>query len=616
MLKIIDGKDLKIFNKIAIIEINGIQTQMTGNDLESYLKSLDPKNLKKIIIDSNPNASYGSDVHAVVNIILFQKKDNYRLAINATNGTRSNYFNNSGISYSSNFKKVRFYTNYSFEYLLKQNTAEVQQQIENVSLLNLDYTENENQKNHKTMINANFDLGSKDNIDLTLFLNYKNNDKYGVTTNDFYNRVINVGSNNSSQQLAEVWKHNVNDSVSLKIGSYQIFKKSNSTNNTITNLTNIENQNIKSKIPIYIGFIDYFNKNRWGKSSLGLRYNSITVSNNNSVFENASIYLSPFNYYEKVFASYINHSITLTNTKSITLGVRSESSFIDYTFTSFNSSSSYSNNLKYTNLLFNVNYNWITKSQWNNSLSLKKQIQRPNYSYLNPFKSVSSDVIYSSGDYNINPTKIYLTEIQAMKNQWIFIAQAGICKDFISGFYTVNNNAITQTYKNFNTVYLGAVGVEYNNSFFKKRWTTKVNFDVQGFQIDDQKYNNVISNSSLAINLATSSTIDLGKTYKLNIDTMVQPGYKDGLLKHHSTQKIDLTLSKKINQNFSFYFFFYDIFKTYYDWSNTTVPNYFYSSKSYNDECSSGITLKWNITGNRFQKRSVEQLTDDTIDRL
>ena len=48
MLKIIDGKDLKIFNKIAIVEINGIQTQMTGNDLESYLKSLDPKNLKKI----------------------------------------------------------------------------------------------------------------------------------------------------------------------------------------------------------------------------------------------------------------------------------------------------------------------------------------------------------------------------------------------------------------------------------------------------------------------------------------------------------------------------------------------------------------------------------------
>ena len=93
MLKIIDGKDLKIFNKIAIVEINGIQTQMTGNDLESYLKSLDPKNLKKIIIDSNPNASYGSDVNAVVNIILFQKQDNYRLAINATNGTRSKYFN-------------------------------------------------------------------------------------------------------------------------------------------------------------------------------------------------------------------------------------------------------------------------------------------------------------------------------------------------------------------------------------------------------------------------------------------------------------------------------------------------------------------------------------------
>lgn len=616
MLKIIDNKELKVFNKIAIVEINGVQTQMTGSDLESYLKSLDPKTIKKIIIDSNPNASYGSEVNAFVNIILIQKQENYRLGINATNGLRSKYFNNSGVNYSINLKKLRFYSNYSFEYFPQRNTSEVQQQIGTSSLLDLDYSETNFQKNHKSMINASFDITKRDNIDVTLLLNFKDSEKYGATFNDVFDRKININSNNSTQQLAEIWKHNVNDSVFVKMGSYQILKKSNSSNFSITNFANIENQHINSKIPIYIGFVDYYNKNKWGKSSIGLRYNSINVNNNNSVLENSNTYYSPFRYSENVLAAYLNHSVIITNTKSLTLGIRSESSFIDYVFTNSDSISSYSNNNKYTNLMFNVSYNWTNKSQWNNSLSFKKQIQRPNYSFLNPFNSISSDVIYSSGDFNINPTKTYLMEIQMMKNQWLFIAQAGLFKDFISGFYAVNNNSLTQTYKNFNAVYVGAIGVEYNNSFFEKKWNTKINFDLQAFKIDDSNYNSIISKSSPALNLSTVNTIDFGKNYKLNLNTLLQPSYKDGLLIHYLTQRFDITLSKKINQNFSFFIFIYDVFKTNYDWSNTIVPNYLYSSKSYNDERSLGITLKWNVAGKRFQKRNFEQPKDQTIDRL
>ena len=52
MLRVTDGSGLKVNNKTAIVEINGIQSQMNGSDLENYLKSLDPKSIKKIEINA------------------------------------------------------------------------------------------------------------------------------------------------------------------------------------------------------------------------------------------------------------------------------------------------------------------------------------------------------------------------------------------------------------------------------------------------------------------------------------------------------------------------------------------------------------------------------------
>lgn len=54
MLRAMDGTGLKVNNKAAIILINGIQTQMTGTDLENYLKSLDPKTIKKLRLSLIP----------------------------------------------------------------------------------------------------------------------------------------------------------------------------------------------------------------------------------------------------------------------------------------------------------------------------------------------------------------------------------------------------------------------------------------------------------------------------------------------------------------------------------------------------------------------------------
>ena len=59
-----------------------------------------------------------------------------------------------------------------------------------------------------------------------------------------------------------------------------------------------------------------------------------------------------------------------------------------------------------------------------------------------------------------------------------------------------------------------------------------------------------------------------------------------------------------------------DIFKTSYTWEDTTIPNYFYGSKYYNDICSVALTLKWNITGKSYKGRELEKPEGDPIERL
>lgn len=609
ILRAMDGTGLKVNNKAAIILINGIQTQMTGTDLENYLKSLDPKTIKKIEIISNPDASYGTEVQAVVNIILSQKQGSYRLGINTTNGFHTKYYNNSNINYAINGKKIRFYANYTFDYLPKRNSSEISQKIGSLDLLQLNYTEKDKLRKHQALMNLNFDLSKKDQIDLTAVgsLTYDTTD--GKSYNDIFSKEINLKNDIKNLQFAEVWKHNFNDTVSLKIGSYQVFSRTDVNNASNTNAI-MENQHIQTKIPLYIAFADYINMNKYGLSSAGLRFNNINVSNNNYV----SNQNSPFSYKEKVLAGYANHSILFSETKTLDLGIRSETTMINYAYSNDVANIYYNNKNNYISLLYNAAYNWTTKAERTNSLAFRKQIQRPNYSYLNPFQSISSDVTYFSGDSKINPAKIYSLSYETSKKSLSIYAQSGIMKDFISSFYQTDNNYITQTYKNFNTVYFIGTGAEFNHSFFKKKWTTKTTFDLTYFNIQDNNYN--VSKSTPNINFGTINIINLGGNFILTPQYQLSLPYKDGLIKHHSTQKLDLTLSKKLNKNFTLVAFIYDILKTSYSWEETTITNYLYGSKYYNDVRSFGITLKWNVTGKSYKSRTLETPDGEEINRL
>jgi hypothetical protein len=615
MLRINDNESIKVKFKNAIVEVNGNQLKLSGFELENYLKSLDPKTIKRIEIISNPNASYGSDIEAVINIITNQNSNNYRIGSNLTNGTREKYFNNSNINLNYNFKKVKLYSSYSYNFNQKVNESNVISQIGNSPVLKFNYNEDTSQKNHQYYVNFNYEINKNNSIDFTSISSFDDFYKDGFGKNSSFERVLESGSGNEKTQFAEIYNHSFNDSTFLKIGSYQVFNKSKSSNYASTNSANFENQNQYSKIPLIVGFGEFNKATIIGAFNIGVRFNYTSIDKDNFSINSNIETNSPYNYDEKIFSTYINNSFNISDNRSISLGLRLESSFIDYSFSDVNNIPPLlSEKLKYSNLLYNINYMYSSNKEWHHSIAFRKQIQRPNYSYLNPFQNINSDITYFSGDTEIVPSKIYSLSYEVLKKDWSFYIQAGTINDFISTFTDQIDNKIVETYKNFDNVILTGFGLEYNPTIIKNIWSSRIIFDLTYFKIKDKNYSN-IDKSSPNTNIELNNFFKI-KKFQLNLNYKVNPTYKDGLIKHFLTHRLDFTISKKINKNLSLFIYAYDILKTNINWEETTLTNYFYSSKNYNDERTFGLSLRWNITGKTYKKSEIEKIEDNSIDRL
>lgn len=609
----VDDNAVKVINKNAIIEINGVKTQMTGEDLSSYLESLEPETVKEIEINSTPDASYDSSVDAVINIITVNKLNNYRVGFRFNNGLRTKYYHNESAYFYLNTEKLNIYTNYSYRDIPRTYTSDISKRVFKTTQ-DLNYTEENEHKKHDLTLNLGINLNENNTIDLTQIYSYGKSELDGVTKNESFAKEISSNSKNKTLQLAQIWKHTINDSVSLKLGFYEVFKDYEKLNFADTNNSEQVTQNIDTKIPLLIGFLDYSFTNKFGNTSLGVRYNDTKVEDNNNATVGNQKEYSPYNYNEKIAAAYANHQISLGKGKDISFGIRSESSFIDYTFSDSKANQPIKDNKNYTNFLYNVKYSW-SSPKWINILSLRKKISRPNYRYLNPFKSISSDVTLFSGNLDINPQKNYSLTYQIMKRNLAFYGEFAYIQDFISTIDELDDNhEVVNTYRNFDDLYYGSVGAYIKHSFFNNIWTTTNSVSFTFFRIRDA-YFKEIGESTPNINFNFYNDIKLAKKTYLNITYNLRPTYFDGLITYYANHSLDFNLSKKIG-DFSLSVFAKDVFKTNKKNNKMSFKDFSYSSNYYIDSRLFGFSLRWSMSGKAYKDRTIQKPEDNSIDRL
>lgn len=616
MLRVNDQESVEILGKSAIVEINGIRTKMSGSTLENYLKSLDPEAVEKIELEPNPGAAYGSQVSAYINIVLKNGLNNYRLSLQSTNGTRQDYFNTSGVNLSLNLKKVRLYTTYNFGYTPITTESDLEKQIGNNPTQHTANLTEDVTRSHSATANLYLTLSDNDQLNLNNYFSTSNSDQSAWSNRPGVTRFFNSESRNHRFQFAQVWKHQFNDSVSLKVGAYEVFKKGEGHNFAQLNAGTPQYQELNTEIPILIGFADYENTNPWGTTSAGVRYRNISVENKNKNFRANQVFSAPYHYDEKVVSAYLQHSITTGDYSNLRLGIRSESSIIDYTFTAATTADSFSDSPRYTNLLYSAQYSWYAiENRRLYNFAFRKTLKRPNYSALNPFLELSSDGTYTSGDTRLDPQQLYSLTFYTHKGDWTLYATVGYIKDLISNTYILKHNTITQNYQNFANTYYGALGAEYNHDFFNEFWTTKIGIDAQYFYLEDDAF--VMDKFTPKFNLSTHNTFNLADTWTANLDFYYRTTFQDGLFKHHNTANLSLSVRKTLGQHFIATLYADDLLKTNRTWLETTVPDFYYSAKHYPDSPTIGFTLRYTLTGKAYKEEPKNsQIDDAAINRL
>lgn len=611
LLQVVDNQPLKINGKIAIVEIDGIRTELSGGDLENYLRSLNSDVIKKVELITNPGSMYDSSVGTVVNIILKKQEEQYRFSVNENAGFKTKPFSYTNLNYSQNFKKLYLYTNYNFGY--NTNTSNSEAEIYTPTNGNQNYNVNSNSisRSHNFQLNLAYNLNEKSNIYFSSLFTHGNS--YGE--GNIQDNNIKKRSDNKSDydflRLSQVWKATLNKKLSLKLGSYQILSFSNSNFVAIENSVN-QNQRLKNNTPIIIGFVDLALTSKLGVTDFGTRFHSINQSNKNETQINQNFINSPFNYNEKVLSFYLNHSYEINEKNSIVFGLRSESTFSDYSFKNNLISNDFEDKQEYVNLLYNVGYFWNNKKIFQ-SINFRKQISRPNYSYINPFRSLSEDITQSAGDLDIKPAIQYSLNYEVLINKFVFSLSGSYFNNFISSFTEEEQGVIISTYKNFKTVYFLNTGIEYNNHLFNGKWNIRPALYFTLPKLEDDKYD--IKKTSPIFSFSIQNVVDLGNNYMFTLYYNFTSSYKDGLLNHREYQTLNTSFSKKV-KNFNFVLYANDIFKTSKSGIETLIDNYSYKSVSYNDARNIGLSIRYTFASKAFKSKETESIDDKTLDRL
>ncbi len=609
LLRVNDQEPIKINGKGTTLFINGIESNFSASQLEDFLRSTDAKTIEKIEITTNPNASYEASVETVLNIVLDQKNENYKLGINTTNGIKTKYYNFFSTNYSVSNKKTFFYSNYSFNFIPKENFSKITREI-NDEILFINNKETEQEQKHSWFSNLNYIFSKKNRIDLTYSFSTNNDTYKGYGYNENFSRTIMSDKSNNNHKLSQVYKHDFSENFSLDLGSYQVFNTNNSKNYANQN-NNYQNQDIKSNINLFIGFANLKITNKLGFTTFGVRYNNTSVKKEN--YENLIAF--PFQLKEKTTSFYLNHFINFSKTASLNLGIRSETSNVFFNYYTEYNDQKFSNKTDYTNLLYNISYDWQNEEKKvYQSVAFRKTISRPNYNYLNPFQLITRDITTFEGDFDIVPSQLYLLSYEKSKKKWNYYINTGINFDFIGSFYANRNNNIVSTYQNFDQVIFLSSGLDYTRSFFKQKWQSTSSINASIFKIKEKEYE--IGRSSPDISFNSSNFIDLGKQYKLNLNYFNNISYRDGTILHYNTHKLDIGLTKKINQQLILRLFINDLFKTSISGLETTLPNYLYKNITYNDIRAFGLNIRYDLSGKQFENRSTEEPSGNEIDRL
>lgn len=408
-----------------LVMINNRMIQLSGDDLAEYLKSINADDIKKIEVIANPPAMYNADGNSgLINIVTKNANNDYW-----NSSIRSIYqqatYPKGSFGGSFNFKKDDLQTTSSFTYTNGSNAPTASN---NIFYPTVTWKETNKRRDFTDAIAIRLGLDYSLNkyISTGISYNYIDTSPLMRETNiiNAYNLPVNnLDSIIRTKGLSVINKniHTLNyhfiyelDSIGKKMSvDFDFFDLSSKTDRTFnTKSFNSTQQIIPSNqiearnygiqdIENYSVNVNMDHPSRWCNLNYGGKISIISNNNQFHYFDVENLVetinndrSNEFNYKERTQALYVSAQKDISEKWESKFGLRLENT----NRKGYSPTMNQTNSNSYT-ALFPTAYLAFNPNE-NNAFSLNygKRINRPNYSFLNPFRWVSSPYSYSEGN--------------------------------------------------------------------------------------------------------------------------------------------------------------------------------------------------------------------------
>jgi hypothetical protein len=564
-------------NQGAAIMINNKMINLEGEDLVSFLRTLNSEQISRIELITNPSSKYDAEGSGgIINIVTKRNQEDGLNGTSMLGYQQSAYAKyNAGVNLNFKHKNLTISGNYNYKNAKYLTREYLEQEYQKTGLLTI-YDETLNR--HRNQVNPNYKLdlsyavNKKSTIGIFVdgkFANWQNNDisetpiyaNKPKADSTFLSHIL-IDGNKDYLSLNANYK-SVFDTLGKSLNIDVDYLQYNSSINSLNVNEFIDDNNNKlhpttsfrSEVPqmikIYTAKLDYSHPLDLNTNlGLGVKINKTTTDNNygfenlvNNNYINDTGKSNHFIYEENIAAIYGNFSKTL-NTFTFQAGLRGE-----YTKTKGNSLTLQNiANRSYFKLFPSVCLQQKFSEDYQLEFNYSKSTDRPSYADMNPFRYYSTPYSYSEGNPFLQPAYTHSFSLDhTFKNKYI-----------VSLYYYVTTGQFTQVPKQNNeTKTIGfyqlnldksiSYGMSVELPFEVGNWWQSYNsIDISHQQVSSEYLGSVFSNHKMIANVSSTQTFNLSPSWSTEINGTYQTSAIDGLFYTGNFSELSLTIKRKL----------------------------------------------------------------------
>ena len=644
------GDDIKVKNTIPTVYINDRKVNLSTADISQLFSGSSASAIKSVEVITNPSAKYDAESGVVLNIIM--KKNlisGYRGSLfgNYTQGVFPRY--NIGTNHFFKNKKISFNINYSFnKNKLNRDANDIINYLNNTNEIEETWTSiiNRNTWSNTHNVNLNFDyfIDDKNTISLSStglimpYFKYLINNNTSITdvNSNFLSRFTSNNTSNDDKYNLGFdldYKHEFTKGQ-LSINTHYTTYNYERGQNVISNYYDVNddfidatafNTNANQNTDIFTSKMDYSTPlSETSNLELGLKFSDVT---NKSDIKQFNVDLNTgneeldiqntdaYNYFENILAAYSNYSFE--NEKwAISFGLRAEQTRLE----GESISTSQTNTQDYFKWFPNASAQYNFSDNFNIYGNYKRNISRPGYADLNPFRFFLNDNYIIVGNPNLQPTFIdHYTAGTRLFNMFTFETYYKSLDGNIHEIPRQDNNTNIIEYTSVNVDKTLEFGFDFIVDFYlTKNWYTYILTSFYNIEEETDFGNGLINQSQWSNYSVWSNNISLLEDQSLDINLTLTWAGKNlqGFQIIEDRLISDLSISKSIfNKNGSLSLSIEDLFNMQdYD-TSTRYQNQFSKSKRNLDNRTIKLGFRYNI-GNTKLETNARTNELDELDRL